>query len=230
MGDPCNDLGEELPLHGSIANTPVEQVNWSNENGTLIIRTVTSDEQIFGRKLTLSRTISFPIAKDEFTLSDTITNTGCNKEAFEILYHMNMGYPLLDEDSIVRIASKKVIPRNEHAAGGIKDWMKMEKPTAGYQERCYYHEMGKKGHASIFQPKERLGLSIDYDAEDLDCFIEWKMMGIRDYALGLECGNAYPDGRDVMRKKGILKFLSPGEKKTYTIKISMMDKDNIMLN
>ena len=39
--------------------------------------------------------------------------------------------------------------------------------------------------------KEQIGLSIDYDAEDLDCFVEWKMMGIRDYALGLECGNAY---------------------------------------
>ena len=70
---------------------------------------MTSDEQnIRLRKLTLSRKISFPVAKDEFTLSDTmITNTGDNKEAFEILYHMNMGYPLLDEDSIVRIASKK---------------------------------------------------------------------------------------------------------------------------
>ena len=49
------------------------------------------------------------------------------------------------------------------------------------------------------------------------------MMGIRDYVLGLECGNCYPDGRDVMRKTGMLKFLNPGEKKTYKVKITMKD-------
>ena len=49
------------------------------------------------------------------------------------------------------------------------------------------------------------------------------MMGVRDYVLGLECGNCYPDGRDVMRKAGMLKFLSPGEKKTYNVKITMID-------
>ena len=47
------------------------------------------------------------------------------------------------------------------------------------------------------------------------------MMGVRDYVLGLECGNCYPDGRDVMRKTGMLKFLKPGEKKMYEVKIDL---------
>ena len=50
------------------------------------------------------------------------------------------------------------------------------------------------------------------------------MMGVRDYVLGLECGNCYPDGRDVMRQTGMLKFLNPGEEKTYTVRISMMEE------
>ena len=68
-----------------------------------------------------------------------------------------------------------------------------------------------------------MGLEITYNAEELDGFVEWKMMGVRDYVLGLECGNCYPDGRNVMREKGMLKFLKPGEKKTYSVRIIMYE-------
>lgn len=225
VGSPCTDNGEELPLHGSIANTPTDEMRFFEEDGKLIVKTRTLDEAIFGRKLRLYRTYTFPIGTNYFTYSDTIENTGDKEEPFEILYHMNMGYPLLDEESIVNISSSDVAPRDEHAANDIDNWMKMEKPTSGYQERCYYHTMKTAyGHASIYQPKLNTGVAIDYDSTELDCFVEWKMMGVRDYVLGLECGNAYPDGRDVMREKGILKFLKPGEKHTYTVKITMMDK------
>ena len=224
VGNPCTDQGESLPLHGSIANTPTDRVIWYEEDGNLIIKTRTLDEGIFNRKLRLYRTFIFPIGKNEFTFSDTIENTGDKEEPFEILYHMNMGYPLLDEDSIVKVDATEVTPRNEHAAEDIDNCLKMEKPTAGYEERCYYFKMPEKGHASIYQPKKNVGLEMIYDANDLDCFVEWKMMGVRDYVLGLECGNAYPDGRDVMRKQGMLKFLQPGEKKTYSVKIKMIDE------
>ena len=66
-----------------------------------------------------------------------------------------------------------------------------------------------------------VGLTISFDASDLDGFVEWKMMGVRDYVLGLECGNCYPDGRDVMRRTGMLKFLNPGESKTYTVHVEI---------
>lgn len=225
VGSPCVDEGEELPLHGSIGNTPCDIVGYFIEDDKIIVKTRTLDEFIFGRKLRLNRTYTFPIEKNYFTITDTIENTGDKQEPFELLYHMNMGYPLLDEESIVKIDSGKVTSRDAHAEEDIANWMNMEKPTADYIERCYYHTMKTAaGHASIFQPKKGIGIAIDYDASILDCFVEWKMMGVRDYVLGLECGNCYPDGRDVMREKGILKFLDPGKKITYTVKISMMEE------
>lgn len=74
---------------------------------------------------------------------------------------------------------------------------------------------------SIWQPKLNIGLEISFDAKELDGFVEWKMMGVRDYVLGLECGNCYPDGRDVMRRTGMLKFLKPGEKKRYRVDVAL---------
>ena len=222
VGSPCNDAGEELPLHGSVANLPCEQAYWTQEDGALVIHTVTKDETIFGRKLTLSRTLRVSTEENSFVIEDTIANTGDREEPFEILYHMNMGYPLLDEDSIVTIPSAEVLPRDDHAAQDMENWMHMEKPTAGYQERCYYHKFADEaGRAEIWQPKQDVRLTIAFDARELDGFVEWKMMGVRDYVLGLECGNCYPDGRDVMRKSGMLKFLQPGEEKTYRVKVTV---------
>ena len=160
----------------------------------------------------------------KYPFSITIENTGDTTQPVEILYHMNMGYPLLDEDSIVEIPSDNVTARDAHAEEDIANWMHMIRPEAGYVERCYYHTFEKEGKASIYQPKIGKGLTISFDPKQLDCFVEWKMMGVRDYVLGLECGNCYPDGRDVMRKTGRLKFLEAGEKVTYEVKVALFVK------
>lgn len=224
VGSPCTDEGEVLPLHGSIANTPAEKSYWFEEEDALVIRAEVPDEVIFSGKLRLKRELRVSLKENEFTITDTIENTGDTTRPFEILYHMNMGYPLLDEDSVIDIPSVSVTPRDDHAAEDIENWMHMIKPQAGYVERCYYHKFENQGKASIFQPKLGQGLEISFDAKELDGFVEWKMMGVRDYVLGLECGNCYPDGRDVMRKTGMLKFLEPGEQKTYVVKVKMLDE------
>lgn len=224
VGSPCTDEGVEYPLHGTIANTPAEQAYWFEENDELVVRATMKDEVLFARKMRLSREYRISLKNNEFEIIDTIENTGDSEQAMEILYHMNMGYPLLDEDSVVTIPAKEVVPRNEHAANDIENCLKVIKPEAGYIERCYYHKFAdENGKASIYQPKLGMGLEISFNAKELDGFVEWKLMGVRDYVLGLECGNCYPDGRDVMRNIGMLKFLQPGEKKTYRVKISMME-------
>ena len=225
VGSPCEDEGEILPLHGSIANTPSEHWYWTEDKEEFHVYAVIKDEGIFARKLRLHREIRISKTKNRFVIIDTIVNTGDRVEPFEILYHMNMGYPLLDEDSEVEIPSTNVLPRDEHAAEDIANWMKMLKPEIGYQERCYYHQFDNGyGRASIFQPKLNIGIEISFDANELDGFVEWKMMGVRDYVLGLECGNCYPDGRDVMRNNGMLKFLQPGESKTYEVAVQVYEK------
>jgi len=50
------------------------------------------------------------------------------------------------------------------------------------------------------------------------------MMGVRDYVPGLESGNCTPDGRDVLRKTGTLRFIEPGEEKTFRVKIRLFEK------
>lgn len=211
VGAPCTDNGEELPMHGTLSNTPAEQLAWRQEGDELVVEAAVPAAVLFGAKLTLYRQLHISLVKNSFEVRDAIVNGGDTREPVEVLYHMNMGYPLLDEDSVLEIPSEKVEPRNAHAAEGLADWMHPEKPTPGYEERCFYHTFGREGRASIWQPKLNTRLTLRFDPRVLNCFTEWKMMGCRDYVLGLEPGNCLPDGRDVMRQKGLLQFLEAGQ-------------------
>lgn len=223
VGSPCTDNGEELPLHGSIGNTPAEHIYWTEEKDGLHIFATIKDEGIFSHKLVLNREIICSLEKNEIIIKDNVVNNGDSEYPVMLLYHMNMGYPLLSENAKLYIPAGKVTPRNEHAAEGIDSWHVVEKPQAGYEEMCFFHHFEKDGMAAIFNPDINAGLAITYDANNLPYFTEWKMMGERDYVMGLEPGNCHPDGRDKMREEGKLTILAPGGLVSYEIKVTMLD-------
>ncbi len=220
VGNPCEDGGESLGLHGTIGNTPAESYGVFYEGENMIIRATVRDTNFFGHKLVLVRTYVVSLAENKLTVRDEVTNEGAQECPFQMLYHYNVGYPLLSEDAILTIPAKKVTPRNEHAAADLANCLVMEKPTKGYEERCYYHEMQGTAKISVKNPKLGRALTMEYDTKDLPCFTEWKMMGEYEYVLGIEPGNAYPDGRDVMREKGMLRFIAPGETKVHEVKFT----------
>ncbi len=224
VGTPCVDDGEELPLHGNVSNTPCENIGYWNEGGAIHIKALVRDAAIFSHQLLLEREYICPLNKNEIYLSDTITNIGERETPIEVLYHCNMGYPLLSEASEVNIPSSEVAPRNEHALDGIERCLETEEPQPGYEEKCYYHKLEGRPSVSVFNPKIQKGVVISYNADELPFFTEWKMMGVRDYVLGLEPGNCLPDGRDVMREQGKLEFLKCGETKKCNLKFEFVEE------
>lgn len=209
------DEVDELGLHGSIANTPAEQAYWQQTADALTIRVKVRDARIFGRNLELNREIFISTKDNTLTLTDTVENHAETASPVMLLYHMNMGYPLLSENAKVEIDSSKVAPRNDHAAKDLDTWAKMLPPTAGFEEQCYFHSFDKEGKAKIFNPDIGVGLSIHFDPKVLPCFCQWKMLGEHAYVLGLEPGNCLPLGQSGNREEGILETLNPGESKTY---------------
>ena len=224
VGSPCVDEGEELPLHGTISNTPCENVMHWIENEEIHIKVIVRDAALFASKLLLEREYVCSINKNIISITDRIKNIGSQETPLEVLYHCNMGYPLLSENAIVTIPATEVLPRDEHAKEGIDNCLLMEKPQRGYQEMCYYHTLSGKPTVSIYNQDIGKGLNIRFDTKELGCFTEWKMMGEYDYVLGLEPGNCYPDGRNVMREKGMLEFLAPEEEKIHHITFEFIQK------
>ena len=191
--------------------------HWVADDG-IHIKAINRDAAIFAHQLILEREYIVSLDKNEICVCDKVKNIGSKDCPMEILYHCNMGYPLLDEDSQISIPSSKIEPRNDHAKDGISDCLKAEKPQKDYEEMCFYHTLGGKTEVSICNPKIKKGLKISYDANELKYFTQWKMMGEYDCVMGLEPGNCLPDGRDVMRDRGILEILKPGEEKVFNLK------------
>ena len=58
-----------------------------------------------------------------------------------LLYHINVGYPLLCEDSEILIPTRKVTPRDAAAAANTARWNRMEAPKDNEPEEVFLHEM-----------------------------------------------------------------------------------------
>lgn len=224
VGSPCIDHSEVLPLHGSISNTPCENIYFEENDDEIRIHAKISDSVIFKRKLILERVLSCGKRENYIKIRDTVTNNGSSVSPLMILYHINIGYPLLSENTILEIPSISVSPRDDHAKEDIDKWNKMIKPTPGFQEQCYYHKFKKDGIAKAYNPDIHTGVEISFDSADLDTLTQWKMMGVHDYVLGLEPGNCTPDGRDILRKENRLKFINPGEEKTFQVMIKIIER------
>lgn len=225
VGSPCTDAGEELPLHGTVSNIPAELCGIDENSDGLTVRLRISDAALFGRKLVMERVYMFSYLDNSFCVSDTVTNEGDTESPYMILYHCNMGYPLLSEKSIVKIPDNSVTARNVHAQEHIAAALQPEKPQAGYEECCYYYDVKENGgiaKVGIYNGDIGKGLVMSYNKANLPCFTEWKMMGRTDYVLGLEPGNCTPDGRDVLRRNGMLKFLQPGENAGTAVKFDFV--------
>jgi hypothetical protein len=90
-----------------------------------------------------------------------------------------------------------------------------EPPTAGYKEQVFYHQMAASADsvttAAILNPVLTFGAYLRYSVRSLPQFTQWKMMGVRDYVLGLEPGTCNPCGRAEAFGNGQLLWLKPGQ-------------------
>jgi len=225
VGSPCEDEGEKLPLHGTLSNTPARLLSLEENETELTVKLQVTDAALFARKLVLTRLYRFSYTENVFSVEDTVQNLGDSTSPYMILYHCNMGYPLLSEQSLLRIPHHSITPRNAHAAEFIDSALQPEAPQAGYEECCYYYDIKEKdgkAKVGIFSP-EAGGVVLGYDKAQLPCFTQWKMMGRTDYVMGLEPGNCTPDGRDVLRKEGRLQFLAPEECGTTALSFRFTD-------
>ncbi|HWS41539.1 MAG TPA: aldose 1-epimerase family protein [Pseudoflavonifractor sp.] len=217
VGAPCVDEGEDLPLHGAVGNLPAERIFWDMDEENITIKAVVAHGGFFADKLVLTRTITCSRTENTLRLSDRVKNVGDRTVPLMLLYHINLGYPLLSERARLYIPSAQVTPRDPRAAEGMDAWSKVEPPQAGFKEQCYFHRFDDSGAAGLYNPELGQGLMIRFDPEELPCFTQWKMMGRSEYVMGLEPGNCYPGGRLEERRQGRLQTIAPGEERRFTL-------------
>ena len=159
-------------------------------------------------------------------IEDQVTNTGGVAAPHMILYHINLGFPLLQAGSRLVAPSQEVIPRDETAVPGLDEHTQFHAPTPGYAEQVFFHRMRAEddGFVNVLLTNDSLGIGLQlrYRQQELPEFTQWKQMGWGIYTLGIEPGNCRPEGRVAAREREALVELAPGEQVSYQVEISVL--------
>jgi len=237
LGEPCEDEGEALGLHGRISNIPARSTwvdgEWEGRVYRMWaqgkVRETTASEE----NLELCRRVWARLGENRFFVDDEVVNLGFEPSPFMILYHINVGYPVVDDGSRLIAPSRSVRPRDEEAKKGLSEWDKFQSPTPGFKEQVFYHDMAEDhdGYVTValVNPDVEgrpLGVYVRYHREQLDKFVEWKMMGEGTYVVGLEPSNCWVNGRAEARRRGELAFLEPGERRRFHLEIGVVDSED----
>ncbi len=211
----------DLTLHGRISNTPCEnlRVEIARDGLSAIVSGKARECVIFGCRLTMYREYRFSYGEDKITFTDVIVNEGFEKVPVSILYHMNIGYPLVSEKASIVIPSKEIEARGELALQCIDEWDKITPPKKGYEEVCYYHKLHENRYG-VDNPAISSSMRIAFESDGLlDRIVEWKMFGEGDYVLGLEAASCTLDGRKNAIADGSQKYIEPSQE--YTNKFTI---------
>lgn len=232
-GGPSDDQGEAFGLHGSIGNTPADTLtlseDWEGDECKLTVAGTVRETRVHGQNLLLRRRVETYLGSRTITLTDIVRNDGFRESPLMLLYHLNFGFPFLTDRSAVSAPARRTQSRNSYSEETRDSWSLFEGPTAGLEERVYYHDLktDSSGRVNVVLVSDRdrpdLGVLIRYGGETLPCFIQWKMTGANHFALGLEPANCLVEGRAAERARGTLQTLQPGEQREFTIAIRILD-------
>lgn len=205
---------EGFALHGTLHSHPAEVVRAECGEEGICVEAVVSDTALFGKNLRLKRRIFTEIGSESVTVEDTLVNEGCRTEKYCLLYHVNAGYPMLDEGARLEAETERVTPRNETAKGRLSERTVFSAPVAGQEEACYFL---KQKTPRVRLINERIGkaFTLEYSGETLPCFVQWNSAASGDYALGLEPCTTELDGG--FRYSA----LSAGEKVSFRLRLGV---------
>jgi galactose mutarotase-like enzyme len=224
------------PLHGKIANLPAHQVSVSVDEGSgeIAVTGVVDESRLHFAKLRLTSTVSTLPNEAAFTVRDTVTNLSASPGEFQMLYHINLGAPLLEAGARVLAPIKTLVPRNAHAAQDIDRWNQFSGPQAGYVEQVYFADLAADAQgdtlALLRNRDGTRGASVHFNVRELPCFLVWKNTTSEadGYVTGIEPGTNFPNPRSFEKAQGRVVTLQPGESRELTVRIEFhTDGDSV---
>ncbi|MBQ8505925.1 MAG: aldose 1-epimerase family protein [Clostridia bacterium] len=224
------DGDQDLGLHGPYCNIPAKQVCakacYEGDDRVLCVSGQVQEAQVFDTDMLLERNIVLETECDKVRIRDVVTNQSFAQQPVMLIYHINFGYPMLDDGAKIYLSATKVTPRDDFAASAKDIYNVMEAPGVGRDEQCYFHtEQPEEGEAFAMLHNEQLGIAaiIRFDKEVLPFMCEWKCMRAGEYALGLEPTTSGVKNRADAREEGLLTYLEPGESREYNVSIEITE-------
>jgi len=191
-----DDVGgrEGYELHGTFHNSPALVIECKCDEKGIKIVAETYDTELFGKNLVMRRTVTTDILSDKLEITDELINNGTKTEDYALLYHINVGYPMLDEGTTITSDAISVTPRNEWSAQNIADRTVRKPPVDNQAETCYF-VINKTPKIVVENKKIGKTFTVEYSDDTLPYFVQWNGGASGDYALGTEVSTTLLDDK-----------------------------------
>jgi hypothetical protein len=217
------------PLHGRIANLPAQHLELiaDDEAGQLTLRGVVDETRFHFQSLRLTSTLTTILGSNEFSWTDEVENIGGREATMQMLYHFNIGQPLLKPGARIHAPIATVAPLTKVAADeGIDTWNIMPPPRPGSPEQVYLAELAANDEDNTQVLLTGLtsdeAVSLRFNKRTLPCFTLWRNTPTETdgYVVGLEPGTNYPNPRTFEKQQGRVVPLEPGKKWGSTVTVA----------
>ena len=223
-----------FPLHGRIANLPAHQldIQVDVENGIMDVIGVVRESRFLVYSLELQTRYRFRVDSPIVEIVDTVTNRSSQPGSMQLLYHINVGQPILQSGSTVHSAYRDLAPRDARAAESIDGWNQCDGPVGGYQEQVYFidpiADAQYWSEALLASSDSTLGFAVHFDTRTLPYMSLWKnTAAVEDgYVVGLEPATGFPNTRSFEERNGRVVVLQGGESKTFRLKLQPLTTAN----
>jgi hypothetical protein len=219
-------------LHGRIANTPARLLGYgeewrSPETCTLWAEGEVRQAAVFGEHLRLPRRIETDLGSNTIHLLDTVTNCGFDPTPHMLLYHINLGWPLVDDGTRVVAPIARTRFWTDSVQQQRVSYQRLPAPRPGFDEQVYAHDVvaDASDQVSVAVLNERLafGVRLDWSIREFPYFFEWLHVREGAYAVGLEPSTHDVGGETAARADGSLIWLQPGEARSYHTTFTVLD-------
>lgn len=213
-----SQMESAVTLHGRIANIPAHRVEIEvgAQGEDVSVIGVVEESSMFAPRLELTTRYTVRRGSQTLEIEDEVVNLGGQPAELELLYHINLGPPVLGAGARVAGPFRTVCPRDARAAEGVASWPKYQGPTPGYAEQVYFMDFDAGAGAVevlLVDPSGSNAFAVRFDPAQLPCFTLWKNTQLEadGYVTGLEPATNYPNFIGFEREQGRVKVLQPGD-------------------
>ncbi|WP_198671718.1 aldose 1-epimerase family protein [Desertihabitans aurantiacus] len=215
-------------LHGRLTGIPGRLVEVSEDwdVGLLRVRGEVVQATSFGEHLRLRRTVEMDVDGTELRLHDVVDNLGFEPTPHMYLYHLNLGWPLVEEGTEVLTSSTGHRWASDSVAEQGLSPTVLAAPGRGLVEQVWEHELvpGPDGRhrVALVAADGASGVEVSWEAASMPCFFEWLNLREGQYAVGLEPSTHHVQGDEAARQDGSMTWLEHGESRSYQTTIRLL--------
>lgn len=228
VGSPCEVGGEHFGMHGTASTLPAERFSADVDDQTITLKGDMHDAYLYAHNLVLTRQIKAKYQENTVYITDTLENRGHTPQGIMMLYHFNIGYPLLSEHTRFYTNAAYMRAYDATSEKYAQQRQEFHKPGEEEENQAFYYlaDSQKECVAFAYNHMLDMGLAIKSNPVELPNLVNWKSQIPGDYAMGIEPCNCWIEGRKNQMEKYGLKILAPLSIMSHSLKLEVITKGN----